>query len=139
LDIVGDAADPGDTRLLVSTTGYPIGDLIEEFTLGDPGGNEIFQPHVPGQPSIGPSYGEAYFINRGMDVLFLAATNTSGGNYDYNVFSMSDATGTEIKQLTHFKGMTAALKMLPDGKVSLVNGGTTYLLDIKTQAVEKLR
>ena len=81
----------------------------------------------------GPEFGEAHFIHDGMDVLFLAATDTSGGNYDYNVYSMSDVTGGEIKQLTHLKGMTTELRVLPDGKVTFVNGGVAHVLDVSTQ------
>jgi hypothetical protein len=138
LDIAADEINKGGTRLLISTTGYPIGSLIEEFILGDSGRDKIFQPHVPGESSVGPSYGEAYFIHDGMDILFLAATDTSGGNYDYNVFSMSDVTGGEIKQLTHLKGMTTELKILPGGKAGFVNGGMTYVLDTSTQVVKPI-
>ncbi len=49
-----------------------------------------------------------------MDILFLAATDISGGNYDFNAYSMSDVTGSEIKELTHLKGMTNELKVLPN-------------------------
>jgi hypothetical protein len=87
---------------------------------------------------VGPSYGEARFIHDGMDILFLAATDTSGGNYDYNVYSMSDVTGGEIKQLTRLKGMTTELKVLPGGKSTFVNGGVTYVLDIGTQTVKPI-
>lgn len=138
LDIVADPINQGGTKLLISTTGYPIGALLEEFILGASGRDKIFQPHVPGESSVGPSYGEARFIHDGMDVLFLAASDTSGGNYDYNVYSMSDVTGSEIKQLTHLKGMTMELKVLPNGKATFVNGGTAYLLDISTQTAKPL-
>jgi hypothetical protein len=130
LDIASDELNHGGTRLLISTSGYPIGALLEEFNQGASGREKIFQPHVPGESSVGPSYGEARFIHEGMDILFLAATNTSGGNYDYNVYSMSDVTGDEIKQLTHLKGMTKELKILPNGKATFVNGGKSYVLDI---------
>ena len=100
LDVTADPLNVGGTKILVSTTGYPIGALLEEFNLGDTGRDKIFQPHVPGESSVGPSFGEARFTSGGMDILFLAASNASGGNYDYNVYSMSDITGGEIKQ-TH--------------------------------------
>jgi hypothetical protein len=131
VDVLGD--DQGGTKLLISTTGYPIGALIEEFYLGDPGRDKIFQPHVPGEPSgVGPSYGQAGFVHNGMDILFLTATNTNGGDYDYNVFSMSEATGTDIKQLTHLRGMTKDLRILPGDKAIFWNSGVIYLLDINT-------
>jgi Tol biopolymer transport system component len=138
IDIFADDPNQGGVRLLISTTGYPIGALFEEFKMGASGGDKIFQPHVPGEPSLGPSFGEARFIHDGMDILFLAATNTSGGNYDYNVYSMSDVTGSNIKQLTHLKGMTMELKILPDGKATFVNGGMVYVLDIGTQTAKPL-
>ncbi len=138
LDVVADGINPGGTKILISTTGYPIGALLEEFNLGFPGRDKIFQPHVPGESSPGPAYGQARFFHDGMDVLFLAATDTSGGNYDYNVYSMSDVTGSDIKQLTHLTGMTTDLKVLPDGKATFVNGGVIYVLDISGQTVKPL-
>jgi len=87
---------------------------------------------------VGAAYGEARFMHDGMDILFLAATNTSGGNYDYNVYSMSDVTGSDIKQLTHLKGMTTELKALPNGKASFVNSGVAYELNVSTGTVNQL-
>jgi hypothetical protein len=138
LDIAADTVGPGGTKLLISTTGYPIGALLEEFVLGASGRDKIFQPHVPGEPRLGATFGEARFIHDGMDILFLAATETPGQSYDYNVYSMSDVTGADIKQLTHLKGMTTELTVLPDGKATFVNGGVTQLLDIATQTVKPL-
>lgn len=128
----------GGTKLLISTSGYPIGSLIEEFNAEDKRKTQIFQPHVPGEPSGGAEFEEARFSQDGMSILFLAATNTSGGNYDYNVFSMSEVTGAEIKQLTHLKGMTTQLKVLSGGKATFVNEGITYSLDIGTQTVKPI-
>lgn len=138
LDVVADGVNPGGTKLLISTTGYPIGALLEEFPLGDPGRDKIFQPHVPGESSTGPSYGEACFLHDGMEVLFVAATDTSDGNFDYNIYSMSDVTGVDIMQLTHLKGMTTDLRTLPDGKVTFVNSGVAHVLDLSTRTVKPL-
>lgn len=138
LDVAGDEITPGATRLLISTTGYPIGALFEEFILGATGRDKIFQPHVPGESSVGPSYGDARFTHDGMDILFLAAKDGSGGNYDYNVYSMSDVTGGELKQLTHLTGMTKELKALPNGNATFVNGGVPQLLDVNAQTVKPL-
>lgn len=135
LDVASDGVNPGGIKLLISTSGYPIGALLEEFPVGDVGRNKIFQPHVPGESKIGPSYGDARLTHDGMEILFLAASDGSGA-YDYNVYSMSDVTGGEIKQLTQLKGMTTDLRLLPDGKVTFVNGGVTYELDIATQTVK---
>jgi hypothetical protein len=138
IDIFANDTNQGGVRILISTTGYPIGALLEEFNTGASGGDKIFQPHVPGEPSPGPSFGEARFIRDGMDILFLAATNASGGNYDYNVYSMSDVTGSNIKQLTRLKGMTTGLNILQEGKATFVNGGVVYVLDIDTQTAKPL-
>jgi hypothetical protein len=138
LDVVSDGLNPGGSKLLVSTTEYPIGDLLEEFNLGATGWDKVFQPHVTGQSAVGPSFGGARFIHNGMDVLFLAATDTSGGNYDYNVYSMSDVTGSDVKQLTHLKGMTTELRILPNGDATFTNGGAAYTLNVGTQAVKAL-
>jgi hypothetical protein len=43
-----------------------------------------------------------------------------------------------IKQLTHLKGDTTELKVLPDGKATIVNDGVTHLLDLNTQTVKPL-
>lgn len=85
---------------------------------------------------MGPAFGDARY--RGMDILFLAATNASGGNYDYNVYSMSEVTGGELKQLTHLKGMTTELKVLPNGKATFVNQGMPYVLDVNSQTTKPL-
>lgn len=138
LDVAPDGINPGGIKLLVSTSGYPIGELIKEFNLGAEGRDKIFQPHVPGESSVGPAFGEARFVHDGMDILFLAATDTSGGNYDYNVFSMSDTTGGELKQLTHLKGMTTDLRVLPNSNATFVNGSRTYSLDVAAQTVRPI-
>jgi hypothetical protein len=137
LDVAADGVNPGGIKILISTTAYPIGALLEEFPLGDPGRNKIFQPHVQGESKVGPAFGDARFIHDGMDILFLAATDTSGV-FDYNVYSMSDVTGGEIKQLTHLKGMTTALRVLPNGEADFVNGGATQTLDIRAQPAKPL-
>jgi hypothetical protein len=138
LDVAADALNQGGTKLLISTSAYPIGPLLKEFNLGASGRDKTFQPHVQGESSVGPAYGEARFIHDGMDILFVAASNISGGNYDYNVYSMSDVTGGEIKQLTHLKGLTNELRILPNGKAAFVNGGMAYVLDINAQTAKPL-
>jgi hypothetical protein len=85
--------------------------------------------HVQGESKVGPSFGDARFIHDGMD---------TSGVFDYNVYSMSDMTGGEIKQWTHFKGMTTALRVLPNGEAALVNGGGTQTLDIRAQPAKPL-
>ena len=63
----------------------------------------------------------------GMTIVFLAASEPpGGGNYDDNVYSMSDVTGSDLKQITHVSGMTTELHMLPPNNVSFVNAGTIH-------------
>jgi hypothetical protein len=73
-----------------------------------------------------------------MDILFLAASDSPGGSYDYNVYSMSEVTDGNLKQLTHLKGMTTELKISPDGKATFSNGGVTQVLDIGAQTIKPL-
>ncbi len=137
LDAAADEITPGGIKLLISTTGYPIGALMEEFNLGSVGGEKLFQPHVSDESSTGPAYGEARFLDHGMTIIFLAATEPAhGGNYDYNVYSMSDVTGKEIKQLTHLRGMTEDLRVLPGGKATFFNGGAFKEVDASPQTVK---
>lgn len=93
---------------------------------------------MSGESSVGPAFGEARYIHDGMDVLFLAASNSSGGDYDYNVYSMSDFTGGELKQVTHLRGMTSELRVMPTGVATFANGGVIYRLDIAAQTVKPL-
>ena len=137
LDTAADDVGGEGAKILISTSGYPIGALLREFKLGATGKEGIFQPHVPNEPSGGPAFGEARFINGGMNIVFLAATNLPGENYNYNVYSMSEVTGGELKQLTHLEGLTTDLQLLPDGRISVVNGGSSQVIDVNTQSVRR--
>ncbi len=136
LDVASDGVRPGKTKILLSTTAYPIGALFEEIIPGAPEGKKIFQPHVPDAPTIvGPSFGEARFTDGGMTIIFLAAIEPpKGGNYDYNVYSMSDVTGGELKQITHLSGMTTELHILSPDQVSFVNAGAVHTATVTPAA-----
>ena len=138
LDVEACDIKSGGTKILISTTEYPIGAMLEEFAVGCAQKGKLFQPHVAGESTVGPEYGEARFIHHGMYILFLAATNTNGGNFDYNVFSMSDVTGSEIHQLTQLRGMTTELQVLPDGRATFANSEQEYVLDVNTKTVKPL-
>lgn len=139
LDVAADLASPKSVKILISTTGYPIGSILREFSLGDAGREKIFQPRVSGAPEPEPVFGDARFLHQGMDIVFLAASNPpSGGNFDYNVFSMSEVTGSELKQLTQLKGMISDLRVLPDGNVTFVNGEHIYLLNSVDHSIHQL-
>ena len=104
---------------LVSTSGYPIGSLIEEFDCDAPLRiKRIFQPHVEGAPE-GTPYGVARYA--GMRIIFTAASEPQPvGNFDYNVYTMSGITGGEVTALTKHRGMI-------DGMV--VQDGVGWFLD----------
>ena len=105
-DLLSFSVSPDGEHLLVSTTGYPIGSLIEEFDVATPLQiKKIFQPHVPGEPSSGAVFGRAAFTPDGMYIVFTAATDGKNGMFDYNVYRMSDVTGGELVQLTQHSGM----------------------------------
>lgn len=88
------SVSPDGERFLLSTSGYPIGSLIEEFDIAKPLQiKRIFQPHVPNEPSLGASFGEASYVGDGMQIIFTAASEGKDGTYNYCVYQMSDVTG----------------------------------------------
>lgn len=131
---------PDGKSLLVSTTRYPIGPLLEEYVIDKPTGpHKVFQPHVPGEPSSGPSIGSAVYMPNGFYILFIAASNTHGGDYDYNVYRMSSVTGSELQQLTLRTGMANDVQAAPDGRSAIFTAGNeAYLVDLQTHAVKPL-
>lgn len=120
-------------RFLVSTSGYPIGSLIEEFDISKPLQIKgIFQPHVPSEPSTGASFGQAAYVGDGMQIVFTAATEGKDGNYDYSVYQMSDVTGGDLVTLAQHSGMIDDLTVGNDGTIFISVGGKRYSVD--TQA-----
>jgi hypothetical protein len=119
-DLRSIAVSDDGTTFLISTSGYPIGELIEEFDIASPQRiKRIFQPIVTGSPSSGAAYGKAAYI--GMNIVFEAASEPAGGgNFDYNLYQMSGITGGEIVQLTHHQGMIADMS---------VEGTNVWILD----------
>ncbi|WP_433963805.1 hypothetical protein [Tunturiibacter gelidiferens] len=97
----------------------------------------IFQPHVPSEPSSGPSFGEAAYVHDGMDIVFTAATEGKGGMFDYNVYQMSDVTGAEIVALTHQTGMIDEMSVGRDGTIFISGGGHHYSLNPQSRAIEQ--
>jgi hypothetical protein len=127
------SVSPDGERFLVSTSGYPIGSLIEEFDISKPLQIKgIFQPHVPSEPSPGASFGQAAYAGDGMQIVFTAATEGKDGNYDYSVYRMSDVTGGELVILAQHSGMIDDLTVGNDGIIFISAGGKRYSVD--TQA-----
>jgi hypothetical protein len=130
------AVSPDGQHFLLSTSGYPIGSLIEEFDLADPLAiKKIFQPHVPSEPSGSPEFGPAAYTPDGMGIIFTAATEGQGGMFDYNIYQMSDVTGGELTQLTHRSGMIDRLTVAPDGTILFSAGSMRYSLDPHTGTI----
>jgi hypothetical protein len=132
------SVSPDGERLLVSTSGYPIGSLIEEFDVAKPLQiKRIFQPHVPSEPATGASFGQAAYVHNGMDIVFTAATEGKGGTFDYNVYQMSDVTGGELVILTQHSGMIDDLVVGDGGTIFISDAGKRYSLDPKTHALQQ--
>ena len=69
-DLYSLSVSPDGEQFMVSTSGYPIGSLIEEFRIDHPlRQHRIFQPHVAGEPSGGPSFGQARYVGDGMEIV----------------------------------------------------------------------
>ncbi len=124
------SVSPDGERFLISTSGYPIGSLIEEFDIVKPLQIKgIFQPHVPSEPSLGASFGQAAYVGDGMQIVFTAATEGKDGNYDYSVYQMSDVTGGDLITLVQHSGMIDDLNVKNDGSIFISAGGKRYLVD----------
>lgn len=134
------SVSPDGKNFLVSTSGYPIGDLIEGFDVADPLQIKfIYQPHVPSEPSTGAAFGEAAYINNGMDIVFTAATEPpTGGNFDYSIYKMSAITGGEITILYRHSGMIDNLKVGRDGTIFVSADGKRYVLDQQMHILKQI-
>jgi len=127
-------------HFLISTSGYPIGDLIEGFDINNPAQIKfIYQPHVPSEPQTGAAFGGAAYIHDGMDIVFTAASEPlAGGNFDYNVYQMSAVTGGEIKLLAQHSGVIDTLDVGPGNSIFVTAGGTRYTLNTQTKALNPI-
>jgi dipeptidyl aminopeptidase/acylaminoacyl peptidase len=130
------SVSPDGQHFLLSTSGYPIGSLIEEFDLASPLEiKKIFQPHVPSEPGGGPSFGQAAYTPDGMSIIFTAATEGQGGMFDYNIYQMSDVTGAQLSQLTHHSGMIDTMTVGRDGTIFFSEGKMRYAFNPRARTV----
>jgi hypothetical protein len=128
---------PDGEHFLISTSGYPIGSLIEEFEISNPLEiHKIFQPHVPSEPSTGASIGNAVFVHNGMDIVFTAATEGSGGMFNYNVYQMSDVTGGDLVMLATHTGVIDSLTVSPDGTIYITAKGERMMLNSQRKTLQ---
>ena len=135
-DMYSLSVSPDGERFLVSTSGYPIGSLIEEFEIANPLEiHKIFQPHVPSEPSSGASFGQAVSVHNGMDIVFTAATEGAGGMFDYNVYQMSDVTGSELVMLSKHVGGIDSLAATTNGTIYITAKGKRMVLDSQTKSL----
>ena len=125
-DLQSLSVSPDGEQFLVSTSGYPIGALLQEFWVDHPlRQHRIFQPHISGESSTGPSFGQARYLGNGMEIVFTAATEpVGGGDFDYNVYRISEVTGGDLTQLTHHKGMMDSLSVSPHGGVGFTDANS---------------
>jgi dipeptidyl aminopeptidase/acylaminoacyl peptidase len=137
-DVSSLAVSPDGKDFLLTVYRYPIGAVIEEYAIAAPEKIRMtYQPHVPGEPSMGPQFGQAAFLSDGLEIVFTAATE--GGMYDYNVYEMSGVTGGTLVALTHGKGMLESLTVDRDDAIFFVRDGHHFKLDPKTHAMSEER
>jgi len=143
-DLQSLALSPDGKDLMISTTRYPIGALIEIYVIAKPqSARKVFQPHVLDEPKLAAEpaseFGDACYMPDGMGMLVLAASNKAGGNYDYNVYLVSTVTGSIDGKLTNLTGMSTGVQSSPDGKTAILgNQGKLYLLNLQNRELKPL-
>jgi hypothetical protein len=137
-DLRSISVSPDGERFLVSTSGYPIGALLEEFDIAKPlQMKRIFQPHVSGEPAGGAEFGFAAYTHDGLNIVFTAATDSKGGNFDYNLYQMSDVTGGDIVTLARHSGSIDSLEVTSDGGIVISSEGKRYELDAQAHVLRQ--
>ncbi|HEY2895649.1 MAG TPA: hypothetical protein VGJ12_00820 [Gemmatimonadaceae bacterium] len=137
-DLSSLAISPDGKSFLLSVYRYPAGSMIEEYDVAAPlQVKKTFQPHVPHEVSSGAIFGSAAYAHDGVGIVFLAASG--GGTFDYNVYQVSDVTGSNLVALTNGTGMAESLNVDRDGTIFFVRDGQRYKLDPKTRAMSKER
>jgi hypothetical protein len=137
-DLLSLSVSPDGESFLLSTSGYPIGSLIEEFDIAKLLQiKRIFQPHVPAEPSTGAAFGGAVYTPDGMNIVFTAASEGEGGRFNYNIYQMSGVTGGSLVALTHRAGMIDELSVASDGMVFFSSDGQWHSLDTHTGALKQ--
>jgi predicted regulator of Ras-like GTPase activity (Roadblock/LC7/MglB family) len=135
-DVSSLSVSPDGKRFLICTYRYPMGSVIEEYEVDSPLRiHASYQPHVSGEVSSGPQFGEAAYVHDGQDIVFTAASG--GFEYDYNVYQISVMDDKHPLALTHDKGVINAFAVDPDGTIFISRDGHSYLLDPKTRALRE--
>jgi TolB protein len=108
----------------------------------------LLQPHVPGQPRLGPALSDPQFLPGGQDIVFMAASEGKSG-YDYDVYRMDLATGA-LKKLTDANGYSTGLTVSANGRAAALLKWTldwhkspvasqVYLLDLQTHSIKPIQ
>jgi Tol biopolymer transport system component len=109
---------------------FATSDAIEIYSLEQPPKpKRSLKPRVPDEPRDG-IFGDPAFLPDGKYILFLAASESGKGPFDYDVYRMNLETG-EIDKLTHANGYAYALQVSRDGKMAV------FAKDLSTQADNK--
>ncbi|HLB09694.1 MAG TPA: WD40 repeat domain-containing protein [Gemmatimonadaceae bacterium] len=135
-DVSSLAISADGKRFLLSVNRYPKGSVLEEYDVDKPQHvRATFQPHVKGEVSNGPIFGEAAYARNGQDLVFIAATG--GFDFNYNIYELSATTGGDIVQLTQGEGIIESFAVDRDGTVFFRRAGHDYRIDPQTHAVSK--
>ena len=94
-----------------------------------------YQPHVKGEVSNGPIFGDAAFARNGQDLVFIVATG--GFDFNYNSYEVSTTNGGDILQLTQGEGIIESFAVDRDGTVVFLRNGHGYSIDPQTHAVSE--
>lgn len=140
---------PDDKRMVLMTESTDKPPEIAIYSLDHPEKPEVsLQPHVPGEPKLGPVFNSPNFMPDGKSILFMAASNGKQG-YDYDVYVIDIASGA-VERLTQGNGYANALRVSADGKTAVFlkwrlnlqhrpTECTPYLLDVQTHQLTPLK
>jgi len=123
----------GDAKEVLLTVIASEGNEFLIAPVLSPERSTTLQPAVPGSPGTPVVY-NAVWLPDSRDILFEAASlPPSGGNFDYNIYRLTIATGA-IQRLTQLSGMLDGFSVSADGKRAvLLRSGQYSILDLSTQ------
>ncbi len=128
-------------QLLLSVSTYPEGDHFLVAPIGkSPSAARSLRPSVPNGPPGDPIDYGAVWLPDGKSFLFSAATEPpGGGNFDYNIYRFTIASGTTEK-LTQFSGMLDGFNVSADGKKAVIlRQGVYSILDLGTKQLTPVK
>ena len=128
-------------QLLLSVSTYPEGDhFLVAPVVQSPSAPRSLQPSVPNSPQGGSIDRCAVWLPDGKSFLFYAATEPpGGGNFDYNVYRFTIASGT-IEKLTQFSGLLDGFSASSDGKKAVIlRQGVYSILDLGTKQLTPVK